>query len=471
MGSMSDDDEKSKKPEVVEEEIKSMRLKSGDASEGEGQGTIRVGEIKKESFTSNGTVSPLKADKGSATRSPVKSPVASRSPDMLKSEDEEIVGGDVTVKMEPGQPLKLSRMSSQKIVPRAAPLFDDYPDKTAEAKDSFQVIPACIYSNKYIGSTEHVMECDCAEEWGKIHLRLCNSTYRFVRQNADFMLQMLQQGPMRRVGRTRIASIVRLRWSVSAIAAAGPTAKINVSSDNSTPKLQSLKPRRKAMAYELTPNSMLATSYSNTLAKLSMKVTFAAAWSSTTKRGSNTSTLCRLAKANSSMPPRKATWVDSAITPAIPIATWTNGLWATNSAWEFLPRDQLKQAKSLCSTTTSTDTEPIHNLATAVNLTAQALSVARPRPNGQPSCPILPSKHSVSMMAMVGTPRSPRSLARRRQAKKMKNMSTIFSPSHWTRMELPRSWRPSCSAKRSGLRSNCSVAFSAVTMNESGIEL
>ena len=171
---MSDDDENSKKPEVVEEGIKSMKLKSGDASDGEGQGTIRVGGIKQESFHSNGTVLPFKTNKGSHTSSPVKSPVASRSPDMLKSEDEETVVADVTVKMEPGQPLKLSRMSSQKIVPRAAPLFEDYPDKTAEAKDSFQVIPACIYSNKYIGSTEHAMECDCAEEWGKLHLRLCN---------------------------------------------------------------------------------------------------------------------------------------------------------------------------------------------------------------------------------------------------------------------------------------------------------
>lgn len=233
---MSDDDEKSKKPEVVEEGIKGMKLKSGDASDEEGQGTIRVGGIKKESFTSNGTVSPLKADNGSDTRSPGKSPVASRFPHMLKSEDEQIVGGDVTVKIEPGQPLKLSRMSSQKIVPRTAPLFDDYPDKTAEAKDTFQVIPACIYSNKYIGSTEHAMECDCAEEWGKCHFRLYNPMYNIVRQLAEVTLQMLLQEPMRRVGRTRTASIVRPRWSVSAIAAAGPTVKINASSNNSTPK-------------------------------------------------------------------------------------------------------------------------------------------------------------------------------------------------------------------------------------------
>ena len=168
MGTMSDDDEQSKKPEVVEEGIKSMKLKNGDASDEEGHGTIRVGEIKKEASTSNGTISPRKADTRSATQSPVKSLAASQSPDMAKSEDEETVGGDVTVKMEPGQPLKLARTSSQKIVPRAAPLFNEYPDKTEEAKDTFQVIPACIYSNKYIGSTEHAMECDCAEEWGKI---------------------------------------------------------------------------------------------------------------------------------------------------------------------------------------------------------------------------------------------------------------------------------------------------------------
>lgn len=264
---MSDDDETPKKPEVVEEGIKSMMLKNGDASDGEGYGTIRVGEIKKESFTSNGTVSPLKADKVSNTRYPVKSPGTSQSPDMLKSEDEEAVGGDVTVKMEPGQPLKLSRMASQKIVPRGALLFDDYPDKTADAKESFHVIPACIYSNKYIGSTEHAMECDCAEEWGKICLRFCHSVHSIARHNAELILQMHPQGPMRRAGRTPIVSIVRLRWSVSAIAAAGPTVKTSVFSDNSMPKSRSLKPKRKATAYELTPSYTLVTSFSNTLAK------------------------------------------------------------------------------------------------------------------------------------------------------------------------------------------------------------
>lgn len=172
VGTMSDDDETLNKPEVVEEGIKSMKLKNGDASDGEGHGTIRVGEIKTESFTSNGTVLPLNTDKMSNTRSPVKSRGTSESPDMLKSEDGDVVGGDVTVKMEPGQPLKLSRTASQKIVPRATHLFGDYPDKMAEAKESFHVIPACMYSNKYIGSTEHAMECDCAEEWGKNDLRL-----------------------------------------------------------------------------------------------------------------------------------------------------------------------------------------------------------------------------------------------------------------------------------------------------------
>lgn len=56
---------------------------------------------------------------------------------------------------------------SKKPPSRVAPLFDDYPDATAEANSEYQVIDACIYQNKYLGLTEHAMECDCVEEWGE----------------------------------------------------------------------------------------------------------------------------------------------------------------------------------------------------------------------------------------------------------------------------------------------------------------
>ena len=84
---------------------------------------------------------------------------------MFKSE--EVVGGEVTVKMEPGQPPKLARSSSQKISSRPVELFTDYASKTEEAKGVFEVIPTCTYSSKSMGATEHGMDCDCSEEWGK----------------------------------------------------------------------------------------------------------------------------------------------------------------------------------------------------------------------------------------------------------------------------------------------------------------
>jgi len=87
----------------------------------------------------------------------------SRSPE----KHEAVIGGDVTVKMEPDQPPKLARSMSQKIVAGAPQLFNDYSSKTEEAQGHFQLISNCTYANKYLGYTEHgSMDCDCAEEWG-----------------------------------------------------------------------------------------------------------------------------------------------------------------------------------------------------------------------------------------------------------------------------------------------------------------
>jgi hypothetical protein len=70
-------------------------------------------------------------------------------------------------KMETLPPLKLGRSGSQKAIPRSAPLFDHLEDATMEATRSFFVLDACTYANKCLGYTEHAMECDCNEEWGK----------------------------------------------------------------------------------------------------------------------------------------------------------------------------------------------------------------------------------------------------------------------------------------------------------------
>lgn len=86
---------------------------------------------------------------------------------MTESAHREVVDQDEIVNLEPSLPPKLSRMASLKVLPKPITLFDAYANKTEESKSNFQVIEACIYSSKQIGSTEQAMECDCAEEWGK----------------------------------------------------------------------------------------------------------------------------------------------------------------------------------------------------------------------------------------------------------------------------------------------------------------
>lgn len=103
------------------------------------------------------------------SRSPVKQKFDAESP-AIKSDDEETVGGDVTLKMEPGKPPKLLRTTSHKIEKRSPRLFFDHEDSTDESKGTFEVLPQCTYANKHLGTTEHALECDCAEEWGKISL-------------------------------------------------------------------------------------------------------------------------------------------------------------------------------------------------------------------------------------------------------------------------------------------------------------
>lgn len=156
-----DDKEPLQSPVKVEAGMRDMQIKNG-VSSNEASGRIRALEIKEEDRNS-----PRATRLASSTQSSVKSEKPSLSPDTMKEDDEEIVGGEVVVKLLPGHPPKLARNPTQKIVARPAPLFHSYENKTEESKSSFQVISACIYSSKYIGSTEHAMECDCTEEWGK----------------------------------------------------------------------------------------------------------------------------------------------------------------------------------------------------------------------------------------------------------------------------------------------------------------
>jgi hypothetical protein len=51
--------------------------------------------------------------------------------------------------------------------PRIAPSLDHLPDVYTEATSTFTVIDACTYQNKYLGFSDHALDCDCSEEWGE----------------------------------------------------------------------------------------------------------------------------------------------------------------------------------------------------------------------------------------------------------------------------------------------------------------
>ena len=85
----------------------------------------------------------------------------------LKPEQEDMVGGDITVKVEPGQAPKLTRSSAKKLPLRPAPKFLDVQDAGPETRKGFDVLATCTYANKFLGLTDPALECDCQEEWGE----------------------------------------------------------------------------------------------------------------------------------------------------------------------------------------------------------------------------------------------------------------------------------------------------------------
>lgn len=114
---------------------------------------------------------PSRSNSSSAT--PIKKSSLSRTQTPLSySEETETVGGDTVLKQEPGEPLKLARTKSRKVVSRPAPLFLEEEDVGEEACQGFTVIPDCEYQNKTIGQTSSVfeddeVECECEQAWGE----------------------------------------------------------------------------------------------------------------------------------------------------------------------------------------------------------------------------------------------------------------------------------------------------------------
>lgn len=132
--------------------------------------------------TTTTTIPPMKRVSSSA----VKSHSQSRSPAEQESHGD---SEHISIKREPSQPPKLARSASQKVVPRTPCLFDDLPDSTADARATFQTLEFCTYTNKNMGYTEHAMECDCNEEWGKLNPSYYCTLLRYI--NIKMPLELL----------------------------------------------------------------------------------------------------------------------------------------------------------------------------------------------------------------------------------------------------------------------------------------
>jgi len=238
---MSFHDNADSQSETVANAVTAMKLEhdDGDAASpvvNDSSGAVKK-EEEEEKILANRSAPEVKSR--SQSQSPTKKEGGEEREDK-DADEEEKVGGDITVRLEPGQPPKLARSSSQKVVPRPPQLFLDLPDSTEEARSTFEVMETCTYANKNMGYTEHAMECDCAEEWGKlfsypfvprsqrleknrIYGRLGFSTLSFAISNPfhgaitsypNNNLQTRQLAKIMRVVKTRIVSIARPRLNV-----------------------------------------------------------------------------------------------------------------------------------------------------------------------------------------------------------------------------------------------------------------
>ncbi|KAL9591135.1 MAG: hypothetical protein Q9203_000006 [Teloschistes exilis] len=162
---MADDDEATPSPStpnVVEEGLKDLNLQKEELASSRGRMSLR--SIKREGTRGRGRSHSSFSGRPSQD-SPKKLGSSGHSSAVSTPKTEEVIPGSVVIKQESGQPPKLARSTSQKVASRSPPLFDHEDDKTAEAKATFQVIPACIYSSKAIGATDHAMDCECTDEW------------------------------------------------------------------------------------------------------------------------------------------------------------------------------------------------------------------------------------------------------------------------------------------------------------------
>jgi [histone H3]-lysine36 N-trimethyltransferase len=155
----------------LEPELRDMKIEEGATTEETaGEKSLEMAQVKAED-TLGRTPTPVQLAPRFKSRSKSQSPVKQLPSDASSPDTgahEEVLGGEITLKMEPGKAPRLSRTALQKVISRPPTLYLDLPDATAEAQNTFVVLSECSYANKTIGTTEHALECDCSEEWGKL---------------------------------------------------------------------------------------------------------------------------------------------------------------------------------------------------------------------------------------------------------------------------------------------------------------
>jgi histone-lysine N-methyltransferase SETD2 len=192
-------DTRESKPKAVDTALSHMKL---EESEGSASDTMLVeGKTEQMSTPSDSKTSPSPSSSRSGAGTP-----AVGTPQSEADEHEEVLAGEITLKVEPGKAPKLARKSSQKVIARPPPVFDHLPAATAEAVATFQVIRDCIYGSKYMGASEHdALGCDCSEEWRKSPC--LDDVQSRITDNPQVMAEIM------RVARTRIALTARPRWN------------------------------------------------------------------------------------------------------------------------------------------------------------------------------------------------------------------------------------------------------------------
>ena len=153
------------KQDKLESEVADMDIKEEQRDEYEDvdMDTISVAQpqVKEGSAATPGPATPKGVKRQSI--SPVKKESMAQSP-VPKTE---VVGGDVELRLDADERPTLARSRSHKIARRSPELFTDTPDATTKATSTFSLLRECVYANKHLGTTEHALECECAEEWGK----------------------------------------------------------------------------------------------------------------------------------------------------------------------------------------------------------------------------------------------------------------------------------------------------------------